>query len=163
MALVIEDGTGKANADSYASAAELTSYALAFGADAPTDTAQLEALLRRSALQMEPMNWQGSKATATQALAWPRKDVELDGESLPLSAIPARLKQGQMALALEMYHADQHPPESLKGAVIKERVEGAVEVQYAEPTAVQFVARLSDSQAHFGALLVKRGLFAVRA
>lgn len=164
--LIIEDGTGKADAESFATAAELASYAIKYGITVPDDDEANEGLLRQSALQMQVMNWKGCKTTATQALSWPRKGAEVDGEILPSDYIPARIQYGQMALAAEIYADQLAPPEQTKGAVIKERVEGAVEVQYAEVKnsgKVLPAAPERPSRAQFADYLAKRGLFAIRA
>jgi len=165
MALIIEDGTGKEDADSYASAAELVSYAANYGVTVPATVEAQEALLRRAALQMQVMGWKGRKASAVQALVWPRADVELDGEVLPSSYIPARIQYGQMALAAEIHADDIDPPGQRQGAVIRERVEGAVDVQYAENKSGYLLPAAPDrpSRTQFADYLVKRGLFAVRA
>lgn len=165
MALIIEDGTGKEDADSYASAADLVSYAANYGVTVPAALEAQEALLRRSALQMQVMGWKGRKAHAAQALAWPRADVERDGEVLPSTYIPARIQYGQMALAAELHADDIDPPALRKGAVVRERVEGAIDVQYSENTSGNLLPAAPDrpSRAQFADYLVKRGLFAVRA
>lgn len=166
MALVIEDGTGKADAESFASAADLASYAALYGSSIPATEGDREALLRRAALQMQVMGWKGRKASSVQALTWPRADVEVDGEILPSNLIPARIEYGQMALAVEIHADDLAPPEQQKGAVVRERVEGAVERQYAEVANTGRLMRAAPdrpSRAQFADYLQKRGLFAVRA
>lgn len=167
MALIIEDGTGKADAESYATAAALVAYAARYGVTVPATEAAQEALLLRAAVQMQVMGWKGRKAHATQALAWPRADVNVDGEILPSTYIPARIEYGQMALAAEIYADDLSPPDQRKGAVVRERVEGAVDVQYAElpNTSGRLMHAAPDrpSRAQFANYLAKRGLFAVRA
>ncbi|MBF0675586.1 DnaT-like ssDNA-binding protein [Pseudomonas sp.] len=165
MPLIIETGEGLPDADSYARAADLVSYAANYGATIPEAVEAQEALLRRAALQMQVMGWKGRKASAAQALAWPRRDAEVDGEILPSTYIPARIEYGQMALAVEIHADDIDPPAQRLGAVIRERVEGAVDVQYAENKSGYLMHAAPDrpSRAQFADYLVKRGLFAVRA
>jgi hypothetical protein len=168
MSLVIEDGSGKPDSESFASTAEFASYAVKFGLTIPSTEAEQEALLRRAALQMQTMNWKGCRAHPDQALSWPRKGVEVDGEILPSTYIPARIQYGQMALAGEIYADDLDPPEKRTGPAIRKRVEGAVDVQYAEVASVNRGKLLPaapdrQSQAQFADYLAKRGLFAVRA
>ncbi|WP_368001044.1 DnaT-like ssDNA-binding protein, partial [Salmonella enterica] len=50
MTLITEDGTGKPDAESYATAEELLSYAAKFGVTIPAEQPAQEALLRRAAL-----------------------------------------------------------------------------------------------------------------
>lgn len=165
--LIIEDGTGKADAESFATAADLVSYAAKYGVAVPATEPEQEALLRRSAVQMQVMTWKGCRANSDQALSWPRKDAVVDGEILPSNYIPARIEYGQMALAAEIHADDIDPPEKRTGAVTKERVEGAVEVQYApiSNTSGLLMPAAPDrpSHAQFADYLAKRGLFAVRA
>jgi len=165
MTLIIESGEGLPNAESYATAAELVSYAANYGVAVPGTEQAQEALLRRAAMQMQVMGWKGRKASAAQALAWPRADVELDGEVLPSTYIPARIQYGQMALAAEIHADDIDPPAQRQGAVIRERVEGAVDVQYAENKSGYLLPAAPDrpSRTQFADYLVRRGLFAVRA
>jgi hypothetical protein len=167
MGLIIEDGTGKPNADSYSEVAELVSYARMYGATIPADEVAQEALLRRAALAMNGMKWKGRRANPDQALAWPRKDVIVDTEIKPSNYIPARIQYGQMALAAEIHAEDVDPIEKRKGAVTLERVEGAVTREYAaySNTSSRLLPAAPDrpSRSQFADYLLKRGLFAVRA
>ena len=167
MALIIEDGTGVPGAESYASAADLTSYAVKFGVTIPADEAGQEALLRRAALAMDGMTWKGRKTSSEQALAWPRQGVELDCEIKPNNYLPARIQYGQMALAAEIYTDDIDPIDQRKGAVTLDRVEGAVTREYAviASTSSRLLPAAPDrpSATQFADYLLKRGLFAVRA
>lgn len=168
MALIIETGEGLPNAESFASAADFATYATKFGLTIPSDEAAQEALLRNAALQMQTMTWKGCRAHSDQALSWPRKGAEVYGEILPSNYIPARIQYGQMALAAEIYQDQIDPPEQRQGPVTKERVEGAVEVQYAELANINKSKLLPaapdrPSYAQFADYLAKRGLFAIRA
>lgn len=165
--LIIEDGSGVALAESYATAAELVGYAAKFGVTIPAEEAAQEALLRRAALTMDGMKWKGRRAKSDQGLAWPRRDVELDCEIKPSNYIPARIQYGQMALAAEIHQDDIDPIDKRQGAVVRKRVEGAVEVEYASisSTSNRLLPAAPDrpSRTQFADYLAKRGLFAVRA
>ncbi|VVP25694.1 hypothetical protein PS876_04068 [Pseudomonas fluorescens] len=167
MTLIIEDGTGKPGAESYASAEDLAMYAVKFGVTIPADVPAQEALLRRAALAMDGMTWKGRKSNGEQALSWPRRAVELDYEIKPDNYLPARIQYGQMALAAEIHTDDVDPIETRRGAVTLERVEGAVTREYA--TIPNSSGRLlpaapdRPSATQFADYLQKRGLFAVRA
>lgn len=166
MPLIIEDGTGKPDAESYASAEDLVMYAAKFGAIIPADEPEQEALLRRASLAMDGMTWKGRKTSSDQALAWPRRGVELDCEIKPDNYLPARIQYGQMALAAEIYKDDIDPIEQRKGAVTLDRVEGAVTREYAviPSTSSRLLPAAPDrpSVTQFADYLLKRGLFAVR-
>lgn len=167
MAVVIEDGTGVPGADSYATALELADRAAAYGWTLPPDTTQQEVLLRRAAEAMNALRWKGRRATAGQALAWPRTGACVDGEVLPDGVIPAAIKYGQMALAAEIHADDLNPPEDRRGAVVREKVD-VLEVQYAEIKNTGRLMRAAPerpSAVQFADYLERRGLFvaAIRA
>jgi hypothetical protein len=167
MALIVEDGTGKPDAESYASAEDLVLYAGKFGVAIPADEPAQEALLRRAALAMDGMKWKGRKTNSEQALSWPRRSVELDYEIKPDNYLPARIQYGQIALAAEIHQDDIDPVEKRKGAVTLERVEGAVTREYAtiSNTSGRLLPAAPDrpSATQFADYLQRRGLFAVRA
>lgn len=75
MALVVEDGTGLANAESYVSVADADAYHVDFGNTAwasSTEPAK-EAALRRATQYLDSRyRYRGEPLTDTQALAWPR-------------------------------------------------------------------------------------------
>ncbi|MEJ3661654.1 DnaT-like ssDNA-binding protein [Pseudomonas fragi] len=166
MTLIIEDGTGKFDAESYASVEDLTLYAVKFGVVIPADAPAQEALLRRAALAMDGMTWKGRKTSSEQALSWPRREVHLDGENKAANYLPARIPYGQMALAAEIHTDDIDPIEKRKGAVTLERVEGAVTREYA--TIPNNCKRLlpaapdRPSATQFADYLLRRGLFSVK-
>lgn len=162
MPLVIEDGTGLPDADSYATALELADRATAYGWVLPPDTEAQEVLLRRAFEQMNAMRWKGGrKLGRAQAGAWPRRGVIVDGEVLPDDEIPAAIKYGQMALAAEIHADDIDPPEARKGAVVREKVD-VLEVQYAEINNTGKRMRAAPerpSAVQFADYLERRGLF----
>lgn len=111
MALIVEDGTGLSNAESYASVSECDTYLAANGITiwAPLLTAEKEQALRRATnfmLQAYRLKWKGQRATATQRLDWPRWNVllpDLFGTTnayVPNDEIPATLKDATSELAL---------------------------------------------------------------
>lgn len=165
MALIIEDGTGKADADSYATAAELVDYGTRYGVTVPDTEEEQEALLRQAAVQMNVMKWKGHRANADQALAWPRSNVWIDGQLQPNSYIPSRIQYGQMALAAEIHDNQVNPPDQRQGPVTKEKVD-ALEVEYGQienTGKLMWAAPERPSRAQFADFLVTRGLLAVRA
>ncbi|AYN94426.1 hypothetical protein EAW52_10870 [Pseudomonas sp. LTJR-52] len=165
--LIIESGAGDPDAESYATAAELVSYATKFGVTIPAEEAAQEALLRRAALAMNGMKWKGRRTHEEQALAWPREGVQVDGAYKRSNYIPREIFYGQLALAGEIHADDLTPPETRQGAVIRKRVEGAVEVEYAQinNTSGRLLPAAPNrpSQTQFADYLDRRGLFAVRA
>ncbi|RQO62232.1 DnaT-like ssDNA-binding protein [Pseudomonas sp. KBW05] len=166
MTLIIEDGTGKPDAESYASAEDLALYAVKFGTVIPAGVPEQEALLRRAALAMDGMVWKGRKSNSEQALSWPRREVLLDHEIKPNNYLPARIQYGQMALAAEIHTDDVDPIDQRQGAVVRERVEGAVSVEYApiSNTSSRLLpaAPSRPSRSQFADYLLKRGLWSIK-
>lgn len=104
MALVIEDGTGKADAESWATEPDTTAYWTArleqgwIDADVPTR----EAKLREAAdYLMLAYRWPGQPAVTGQRLPWPRAGVVSGKGYYPSDAIPTQVIQAQQLLALE--------------------------------------------------------------
>lgn len=154
MALTIENGSIVAGAESFATAAELVTYAANFGRTIPADTPSQEALLRRAYLQMDALPWKGQLVSLEQTGSWPRYNVQRGGFVIASNTIPAQIKAGQMALATEIHADDLDPPELRAGAVTKERVEGAVDVQYGPaPASLSKPATVRQSSAQFSGFL----------
>lgn len=107
MALVVENGSGLVDAEAYASVSEADTYNSLHTADATWDalsTADKEIKLRIATQYLDAKynaNWQGMSRTGTQALDWPRYNVEVNGHSLDSTVLPQRLKDGCMSLAID--------------------------------------------------------------
>ncbi len=103
FSLIVEDGTGKPDANSYASVAEADAYheaqlhALAW--EAATVPVKEKALAMATRTLDAMVQWTGTRATATQALAWPRKGTVLDGLPIPENVVPNPVKQAASELA----------------------------------------------------------------
>ena len=114
MALIVEDGTGKTNSESYCSVAEATAYHGSRNQgddwDAIDDKDAALRLATDYMLQIYRGKWAGSRVTSTQSLDWPRYDVELfDAPSgygafpavVPFNVVPAEVKKACAELALK--------------------------------------------------------------
>jgi hypothetical protein len=81
MALIVEDGTGRSDAESYISAVDATNYFIKMGKGDDWDLVDdQEAALRRATQYMLSVyrpRWAGSRYKAAQALDWPRVDVPI--------------------------------------------------------------------------------------
>jgi hypothetical protein len=97
MALIVEDGTGKPDAESYASVAELRTYcnARGLGTVAALADDRLEVLLRQATdymLGAYGALWQGERAVVGQALDWPRTGVVAYGQPVADNIVPAKVR-----------------------------------------------------------------------
>lgn len=71
--LIVENGQGLPDADSYASIETATAYADAHGLTFSSTDSEQEARLRRATQYLDAQyRYKGSESTDTQALAWPR-------------------------------------------------------------------------------------------
>jgi hypothetical protein len=100
MALVIEDGTQKSNANSYVTVAEYDAFLDArYTARTDISDAQAEAYILRAMDYFESRQFVGKKATDTQALQWPRSYVDIDGYAIDTNEIPKQVKNSIYELA----------------------------------------------------------------
>ena len=122
MALIVEDGTGLPNADSYVSLVESSAYHTAmgnsaWGAASPSDQ---ESALRRSTQYLDTRySWKGNRLTDTQALAWPRTS-----SAWPVKAV----KTSCCELALR----------ALSGSLYTDRPDAAVKRETVGPITVEY-------------------------
>jgi hypothetical protein len=122
MALIVENGTGLANAESYVSVADATTYHANRGnaawAALASDTVR-EQLLRRATdymMQTYRLRWNGTRVNGVQALDWPRAYVKrqdyeyqgLNGSTFiggyyyyPSNEVPPEVKNACAELALK--------------------------------------------------------------
>jgi len=89
MSIIVEDGTGKADSETYISVADASTYHTARGNSAwaalATDAIR-EQCLRKATdymIQAYRSRWKGTRGSATQALDWPRSEVYLE----PVAAV----------------------------------------------------------------------------
>ena len=165
MALIIEDGTIVASANSYAAHSDLATYATLRGTTLTAVQADREALLIKAMDALQDRRWKGERVSIDQELAWPRTGVFRDGQLLPYDEIPRELFYGQMALALAAIDIELMPvqPAQGKGPITEETVHGAVTVRYANAGKVLSVAAVADAEALLKVLERNSGLWLVRA
>jgi hypothetical protein len=130
MALTIEDGTGVAGADSFATTAELDTFIAARNLTAGADDAANEILLRKAADYLLGMEhrFKGDRSTTAQRLPFPRHSVFLYTDYLGTTEIPVALKNGQIQLAVEAFTKTLRP-DGVTQEVVKEKV-GPLETAY---------------------------------
>lgn len=105
MALVVENGSGVTDANSYVDVAYLDAYHTARGnagwlASGVTEAQKVEAALR-AMLYVETFRFRGQKAAVLQNCAFPRVGaVTRDGLEWPQNAVPEAVRQAQAEGAL---------------------------------------------------------------
>ncbi len=132
MALIVEDGTGKSDAESYISVSDAATYLSARGYSAfaalATDALK-EAALRKATDYMEQaysVRWKGTRVTSTQALSWPRLYVDRE-DYYPADKVPDEVQHACALLALKSIDGDLNA--DLTQGVIREKVD-VLEVEY---------------------------------
>lgn len=136
MALEVEDGTGKPDAEAYISVADASAYFVARSVSAWTEVADKEAALRLATDYMQQIyggRWKGAKVSPTQALDWPRDGVMVDGYEVPADAVPVEIQRACAELAVRSASA---PLSADQGPAVKSETVGPLSVTYAD-SAVQ--------------------------
>lgn len=131
--LIVEDGSIVPDADSFLSLADARALAAKYGYSLPEDDTAAEAALRNGAMYigLQEDALCGSRVSAAQELAFPRKGVNKLGIKIDSTSIPKAVLLAQMAAAVE-YGSGTDVRASSDGRIVtEERVEGAVTVQYA--------------------------------
>lgn len=139
MAIVVEDGTGKADAESFVSVAQATTYHSARGnaawAALASDTVREQCLRKATQYmgQVYGQAWAGYRVTTTQALDWPRVWVPvrgvLGGTYFADDEIPSGIVSACAELALRAASADLLAD---IGTPAIEKTVGPITVKYAE-------------------------------
>lgn len=145
MAVTVVETVGAVNANSYVSVAEAGTYlearlnsaiwttALASDADA-----QKKAVIEATRT-LNTLGWKGAKTSSTQALNWPRIQVE-DTDSLNVyienNVIPQRIKDATCELALEFLRLGTTDlvARSRDADVASKSVGGAIDKQFVDPS-----------------------------
>lgn len=134
MALIIEDGTGVANANSYVDLTEARSFAESRGLTLPEGDTEAETELVKGFDYINTFRtlYGGSKASCTQSGQFPRSGLYIDGCEVPANSIPFEIKQAQVYAASLTTTGEELYVNSSGKEVASERVEGAVSVSYFE-------------------------------
>lgn len=138
MAIIVEDGSIVANANSYVSEADLLAYAVARGITLQANT---EILLIKSMDYIETLNFIGNKVSSTQPLQWPRADVYIDGYPFPMNEIPQLLKNGLMQTALSI-DANVDPQSNIDRQIQSATV-GPVSVTYEKGISATIIRKIN--------------------
>lgn len=133
--IIVEDGSGKEDANSYVSLAELLDFASLY--DYPdvltlTEQQQVAAILK-ACDYVESFSYRGIRAYSSQALEFPRLECFPTGAALPLPPdnIPSKLKRAQLyAATLSATGTELFPNVDSSSFVTKEKV-GPIETEYA--------------------------------
>lgn len=123
MALVVEDGTGLPDANSYVSVADCKAYLDARGKTSwglLTLSAQEASLINATDYLDSKYgpDLGGARGFTTQALMWPRNYIPFDGEYLPLAPLPMQLIRACCEAAFIASTVDLTAPVDRGGRII---------------------------------------------
>lgn len=127
-AIVVEDGTGLADANSWVDRATTIQYALDQGVTLADDSTT-DVLLYKARAYLETFRYVGERATTTQRLSWPRKNAEIEDVAFPSDEIPQQIIDAQMQLAIYAQSTDLAPV--VTGAFVTREKVGPIETEYA--------------------------------
>lgn len=149
ITLVVEDGTGVANANTYADVAFARAYAETVGLTLPADDDAVAGLLLASMPYLEGQPWKGRRVDDTQALYWPRAGVLLDsGTSFPQNVVPNAVRQAQVTAASMVGDGTDLTP-TIEGQFVKREKVGPIETEYSD----EYLATV-DGQPVFSAIAI---------
>jgi hypothetical protein len=153
--LVVEDGSGVVDANSYTDLADARAYLALRGlalsvTDGTAETQLIRAMDYIEALRNE---FQGVKTDSAQALQWPREGATLDGAAIAPDAIPAVLWQAQARLAAYLADGVSLMPAGDGRAVTSESIAGAISVTYATGQSSNPQPALTEARALLDTLL----------
>lgn len=147
MALIVEDGSGLANAESYLSVVDATAHHLKMGSKeawgAVGNEATKEALLRQGANYLRDRylgQWLGEATVSAQRLDWPRAGAtSRTGASIASNVVPEEVKAACAELALKAASTSLMPDAT---QTVKREKVGPIEVEYNEfsPSSPVFIA-----------------------
>lgn len=133
MTLIVEDGTGLSNAESYASVAFADAYfAARMSSSWDSSTSHKEMLLRLATDHIDAVYGQrlkGTKGTLSQALQWPRIGVYVDGYEYPVDEVPIEIQRACCEFAYAANTQTLLP--TLEQGVKREKID-VIEIEYDE-------------------------------
>ena len=168
MALIQEDGSNVAGANTYGTTTGLCAYASLRNVQITgTDTA-IEAYLIHAMDYIEGQHarFQGMITTDGQPLQWPRVEVYIDRLPVNSDEIPNQLIYAQYALAMESFAGNDLLPtrQPTDPAQFTRQKLGPLELEYSEPKVSRsFTPAFSKADALLSQLFKRNGLAMIRA
>ncbi len=139
MSLIVEDGTAKADANTYVDSAGTFASDYAAGHLYATSWTAASSENKEKAVRMATrvldasVEWNGRPVTGSQALQWPRTGVSVNGWAVASNAIPTPLKAATMELAIALLTRDR--TSDTAGSAETKKIglgDGALEIEFTE-------------------------------
>jgi hypothetical protein len=164
LVVVVEDGSGLANANSYISAADADAF---FDGHVYNSTwldkatsEKEQALVHATRMLDQQVQWNGSRAIAGQALQWPRVNVidpdDVDRDYLASDELPQFLLDATCELAQEIFVAN--PAVRAEGEGIENfKLDGVLAVTFKAATAKKPIPDwLANIISKYGSIIASR-------
>lgn len=163
--MIVEDGSGVTNSDSYVTRAEYIAYADTQGVTiTDSDASDVQLVKAQEYIAHHEANLKGYKVDRDQSISYPRYDLTIEGFSWDSDEIPRQVILCQLAFALDINSGEDLYNRSLNEntAITKEKIDGAVEVTYASPDINnQKLSKSSKGDALLSSLLKNSGLMSI--
>lgn len=159
LQFIVEDGTCVSNANSYISLEDANQYMTNKGREdwlALSDEQKKISIIKGTEYVDNLYRWRGQRLGIAQNLSWPRVDRRhqdwlLDLDGFPLKGVPRRLKDAVCEAAFYGYQANVElfTTYNETGNVKKQRVEGAVEVEFfsAKDSTADYISKYASLDA----------------
>lgn len=150
MAIIVEDGSGVTNANSYVSLVDARGILNPLGQDlnANNVTAEQEILNAMNYIESFRERYQGLKTDIDQSLQWPRLGVLINDVQINSDVIPQDLKNGLVFAAYEFSQGNVLQPVVTGRSRASSEVVGAVKVAYFDTGSIDDIltyVRVNDS------------------
>lgn len=162
-ALIVEDGSLVADADSYITRDDFVDYCLHHGITMPDNTTTDEHLHNAfTYINSLESRLKGTKYTRDQTGAYPRTELWIDDYSWSATEIPTQVINLQSELAIQLHQGLDvyNPAPSASTPVKRKRIEGALEIEYAVSERASF-ANVSYVDSLKASLCKRNGLFSI--
>lgn len=150
MSIIVEDGSGISNANSYVSLVDARGVLNLLGQDlnANDTTAEQEILNGMNYIESFRERYQGLKTNNNQSLQWPRLGVLIDNVPIDSDVIPQDLINGQVFAAYEFSQGNVLQPTVDGRSRASAEVVNAVKVSYFDTGSIDGLSiyvRINDS------------------
>lgn len=161
ITIIVEDGSGVADANAYVSVANVRAYAANRGVTLPSSDDEVAAWLIKATDYLEAMagEYVGQKTDAAYSLEWPRNYVTINCVDLASNAIPKQLINAQCALVLVQNEGLVLQPNIKAADYVIEETVGPITTKYADPAnTVGIAGAFTAVDALLAPLLRKQGI-----
>lgn len=160
----VEDGTCVSGANSYISLEEANQYQTNKGRSdwlALTDEEKLTSLIKGTQYVDALYTWKGRRKYQSQELSFPRVMLR-DRDGFIVDGIPKAIRQAVCEAAFYGYQAELFTTHSENGQIKRQKVDGAVEVEYfnASEGTEDFISKYAALDSLLKGLYFEKGAYA---